>query len=354
MDVVRDERRAILFSSHNTQDVEQISDHITFIDRGRIIDASDKETFLDAGGACTSTCRPASRCPRRRAWSRRTTSGRLAVVTTKAYTPELEALLRARRRARARRPAHDARGDLRRQRDAQPAGARGMSGSIVRAADLQGPVPDALDRARRRSSAALVAIAIMPLGRVSAYVGGVSLICVLVILNIFLVMSGVVQERKDKVLLFVLSLPVSTAAVHRRRRWRQRDRVRRAVAGPDASRPSRSIDVSPLPERPAAVLAGGPGLPAALLLRAARRRRWSPTPTGWHATVDHRRQHLDQLLHPVAARRCRRSPRTGQRADRGLDRRHRRRSSALEIGAGAAVALAFAVYVCVAHVADFV
>ena len=47
MDVVRDERRAILFSSHNTQDVEQISDHITFIDRGRIIDASDKETFLD-------------------------------------------------------------------------------------------------------------------------------------------------------------------------------------------------------------------------------------------------------------------------------------------------------------------
>ena len=47
MDVVRDERRAILFSSHNTQDVEQISDHITFIDRGRIIDSSDKETFLD-------------------------------------------------------------------------------------------------------------------------------------------------------------------------------------------------------------------------------------------------------------------------------------------------------------------
>ena len=47
MDVVRDERRGILFSSHNTQDVEQISDHITFIDRGRIIDSSDKESFLD-------------------------------------------------------------------------------------------------------------------------------------------------------------------------------------------------------------------------------------------------------------------------------------------------------------------
>ena len=34
MAVVEDERRAILFSSHNTQDVEQISDQITFIDRG--------------------------------------------------------------------------------------------------------------------------------------------------------------------------------------------------------------------------------------------------------------------------------------------------------------------------------
>jgi ABC-2 type transport system permease protein len=57
--------------------------------------------------------------------------------------------------------------------------------------------------------AGLVALAMLPLGRVSAYVGGVSLICVLIILNIFLVM-GVAQERKDKVLLFVLSLPVST------------------------------------------------------------------------------------------------------------------------------------------------
>jgi ABC-2 type transport system permease protein len=54
------------------------------------------------------------------------------------------------------------------------------------------------------------ALAVMPTGRISGYVGGVSFICVLVILNIFLVMTGVVGERKDKVLLFVLSLPVST------------------------------------------------------------------------------------------------------------------------------------------------
>src|SRR5688572_31994530 len=55
-----------------------------------------------------------------------------------------------------------------------------------------------------------VAIGMMPLGAVSAYVGGVTLICVLVILNIMLVMTAIVQERKDKVQLFMLSLPVST------------------------------------------------------------------------------------------------------------------------------------------------
>ena len=54
------------------------------------------------------------------------------------------------------------------------------------------------------------AIAIMPLNQVSTYVGSISLICTLIVLNIFLVMGGVVQEKKDKVLLFILSLPVST------------------------------------------------------------------------------------------------------------------------------------------------
>ena len=47
MEVLADERRAVLFSSQNTLDVEQISDQITFIDRGRIIDSADKETYLD-------------------------------------------------------------------------------------------------------------------------------------------------------------------------------------------------------------------------------------------------------------------------------------------------------------------
>jgi ABC-2 type transport system permease protein len=59
-------------------------------------------------------------------------------------------------------------------------------------------------------AAGSASIAIMPLTPVASYVGGVAFVCVLVILNIVLVMNGVVQERKDKVQLFILSLPVST------------------------------------------------------------------------------------------------------------------------------------------------
>ena len=47
MDVLRDDSRSILFSSHNTVDVERISDRITFLDRGRIVASSDKEEFLE-------------------------------------------------------------------------------------------------------------------------------------------------------------------------------------------------------------------------------------------------------------------------------------------------------------------
>lgn len=46
-DVMANDDRTVLFSSQNTQDVEQISDGITFIDHGRIIDSMDKETYLD-------------------------------------------------------------------------------------------------------------------------------------------------------------------------------------------------------------------------------------------------------------------------------------------------------------------
>ena len=84
-----------------------------------------------------------------------------------------------------------------------------MSGSLVRRLILldlylmRWPVAGAL-------IAGVVSIALLPLNPVSAYVGGVSLICVIVILNIVLVMTFIVQEKKDKVQIFMLSLPVST------------------------------------------------------------------------------------------------------------------------------------------------
>ena len=47
-EVLRDEERSVLFSSHNTSDVEQLSDSITFIHQGRIDASQDKESFLDS------------------------------------------------------------------------------------------------------------------------------------------------------------------------------------------------------------------------------------------------------------------------------------------------------------------
>lgn len=47
MSSLHDETHSVLFSSHNTLDVEQISDYITFIYGGRIIESRNKEDFMD-------------------------------------------------------------------------------------------------------------------------------------------------------------------------------------------------------------------------------------------------------------------------------------------------------------------
>ena len=44
--MVEDDSRTILYSSHNTQNVEQISDSITFIDRGQVIASSNRDVLL--------------------------------------------------------------------------------------------------------------------------------------------------------------------------------------------------------------------------------------------------------------------------------------------------------------------
>ncbi|HTV80180.1 MAG TPA: ABC transporter ATP-binding protein [Steroidobacteraceae bacterium] len=89
MDVLRDERRAILFSSHNTQDVEQISDQITFIDRGRIIDSSDKETFIEHWRRLRLDVPDGVRLPVFPGVVDVAVNGRVATVTTNAQSPQL-------------------------------------------------------------------------------------------------------------------------------------------------------------------------------------------------------------------------------------------------------------------------
>lgn len=46
-EILREEHRSVLFSSHNTQDVEQLSDTITFLHKGKLLDSQDKEIYLD-------------------------------------------------------------------------------------------------------------------------------------------------------------------------------------------------------------------------------------------------------------------------------------------------------------------
>jgi len=46
-DILRDDARSVLFSSHNTRDIEQLADTITFVHQGRLIESKDKESFLD-------------------------------------------------------------------------------------------------------------------------------------------------------------------------------------------------------------------------------------------------------------------------------------------------------------------
>ena len=85
MEVLADDRRTILFSSHNTLDVEQISDQITFIDRGRIIDAGDKETFLDRWRRIRLEVPQHVALPALAGVTQVSSSGRLAVLTTSRY-----------------------------------------------------------------------------------------------------------------------------------------------------------------------------------------------------------------------------------------------------------------------------
>jgi len=87
--VMQDDGRSILFSSHNTQDVEQISDQIAFIDRGRIIESRDKETFLERWRRIRVELPGDVRLPALPGIIDIQQAGRLAVATTNEYDGQL-------------------------------------------------------------------------------------------------------------------------------------------------------------------------------------------------------------------------------------------------------------------------
>jgi len=89
MAVLADEDRTILFSSHNTLDVEQISDQITFIDRGRIIDSDNKEAFLDRWRRLRLVLGPDGSIPRLPGVVEVGGSSRLPVLTTNRFEPAM-------------------------------------------------------------------------------------------------------------------------------------------------------------------------------------------------------------------------------------------------------------------------
>src|SRR5215813_13316459 len=89
MATMADEGCSVLFSSHNTQDIEQISDQITFIDRGRVIDSMDKETYLDRWRRLRLEAPSGIEVPALPGIIGVRQQGRLAVATANAFAPEL-------------------------------------------------------------------------------------------------------------------------------------------------------------------------------------------------------------------------------------------------------------------------
>ena len=124
MDVLRDEDRSILFSSHNTVDVERISDRITFIDRGRLVDSSDKEDFLERWRRIQLQLPAGATLPDLPHVVSRVVDGQFVTLTTNRFSPDL-ARIPGHRRSRS--AAHEPRGDLRRERHASPGAARPMN-----------------------------------------------------------------------------------------------------------------------------------------------------------------------------------------------------------------------------------
>jgi ABC-2 type transport system ATP-binding protein len=91
MEVVRNEDHTILMSSHNTQDVEQISDKIALIYKGEILESDDKESFLDRWRRIRFEAAPEVSIPNPGRCHTLARDGRLGVLTTGHYSSQLVA-----------------------------------------------------------------------------------------------------------------------------------------------------------------------------------------------------------------------------------------------------------------------
>ncbi len=89
MDVLLEGDRSILFSSHNTQDIEQLSDLITFIDKGKIIASQDKESYLESWRRIRLTINDDTKLPPLKGIVEQRRSGHQAIITTKLFNDEL-------------------------------------------------------------------------------------------------------------------------------------------------------------------------------------------------------------------------------------------------------------------------
>jgi ABC-2 type transport system ATP-binding protein len=95
MQVVNDETRTILYSSHNTQDIETICDTITFIDRGRVIASNNRDQFLESWRRFKLQVPQNWQAPEIDGFRTETNFGNLRVMTTDRYQTNVEDQLEA-------------------------------------------------------------------------------------------------------------------------------------------------------------------------------------------------------------------------------------------------------------------
>ncbi|MET0291108.1 MAG: ABC transporter ATP-binding protein [Steroidobacteraceae bacterium] len=93
MQVLKEEDRSILFSSHNTLDVERICDQIAFIDRGRLVDLRDKESFLESWRRVQVNVPEGVVLPSLPGVVEQKVEGRTATLVTRDFRPDLPAAL---------------------------------------------------------------------------------------------------------------------------------------------------------------------------------------------------------------------------------------------------------------------